>query len=191
MKRHEIEIRGGEIDWKNFSGVERTQIVDGRPQIVNAAGKRGFAVKIDPTKSEVYFDNELVTDPNFGQTLYDLGYRVNIRAGKEDGDPAQYRLPVEIRFPEPGDKNTRYIPKIYQVTTDGREILLDEDTICNLDESDVVRADVLITNSTAIDRKTGEERAKTWCNLAYFWLRERHIGPRAGYMPAGYEEEDA
>ena len=187
MKRHEIEIRCGEIDWKNFSGVERTAIVNGRPQIVNAEGKRGFAAIIDPLKSEIYFDNERVTDPNFGQTLADLGYRVNIRPGREEGDPAQYRLPVEIRFPENDDKNSKYVPRIYQVTPDGREIPLNEYTIRNLDESDVIRADILITNSTSIDKKTGEERAKTWCNLAYFWLRERHIGP--GYQPSDYEED--
>lgn len=188
MKRHEIEIVGGQIDWKNFTGVERTQIVNGRPQIVNAEGKRGFAAIIDPVNSQIYFDGELVTDPDFGQTLFEMGYKVNIRPGKEEGDPATYRLPVEIKFPEE-PQNSRYVPRIYQVTPDGRKIPQDESTIRNFDEVDILKANFKITNSTSIDRNTGEERAKTWCNYGYFWVREDRLDPDYDrYMSVSNEE---
>lgn len=180
MERHQIDIIGGEIDWKNFSGVERKAVVKGRMQIVNAAGKRGFAAIIDPLRSKVYFDGELITDPDFGQRLFELGYKVNIRAGREEGEPSVYRLPVEVRFPDdPNDpKYQRFVPHLYQVTEDGREIPMDEHTICNFDESDIDKVNITITNSTSIDKDTGEERAKTWCNKGYFWVREDRISPR-------------
>lgn len=183
MKRHKLEIIGGQIDWKNFAGAERTANVNGRMQVVNAEGKRGFAAIIDPENSEVYFDDEPITDPDFGQTLANMGYRVSVRPGREEGDRPTYRLPVEVRYPDDKSDNPRYVPQMYLVKPGRKPILLDENSVHQLDEVDILKANLCITNSTSIDRNTGEERAKTWCNEAYFWINQSRISMEFEDMP--------
>lgn len=175
IERHLIAIKGAHIFWKNFTGIERRAMSKGRMQIVNGEGKRNFNVIIDPTDSEFYFDGQLVTDPNFGQVLADMGYRVAVMTGKEEGDPVKYRLQVEVRYPEDrkdagDDSNTRFIPKLNVINDDGSKTPLYYDTVHELDECDIVRANIEINNSTKIDRNTGEEYAKCWCNKGNFWL---------------------
>ena len=176
MERHTLEVLGGKIDWKNFAGAERSAMVNGRMQIVNAEGKRGFAAIIDPMNSEVYFDGERITDPDFGQQLSEMGFKVSIRPARDEGGVATYRLPVEIRYPDEEHRdNTRYIPQIYMVTGASNRQLLDPEDLHLLDGSDVVKANYVITNSTGHDRNTGEEYAKTWCNEGYFWINRTRV----------------
>ena len=181
MKRYSIEIKNAQILFKNFSGQEKQAMVKGHMQIVNEAGKRNFSVILDPEKSEIYFGEpgktELVTDPDFGRTLADLGYRVTVRPGKEEGDHEEYRLAIEVRYPKPTDKYNNYSPELFLVVPGKKPVLLDEDTVgSTLDRCEIVRADIVINNSTTIDRNTGEERAKCWCNEGYFTIRKSRIG---------------
>lgn len=169
MERHLIAIKNAKLMWKNFSGVERKAMVNGRMSIVNEAGKRNFNVIIDPVNSEVYFDGQLITDPDFGQTLSDMGYKVAVMPAKDEGDYAKYRMQVEVRYPDEGDSNPRFVPKLNIVNDDGSKTLLFPDTVHELDECDIVHANIEINNSTSHSRD-GKEQAKCWCNKGNFWL---------------------
>ena len=171
VARNTIEILGGKIDWKNFAGSERKAMVNGRLQVVNAEGKRGFAAVIDPEHSEIFFNNERITDPNFGQTLADMGYRVKIYPGREEGEPARYLLPVEVRYPDEEHRETsKFVPRMYMVNRYNEPELFDERDLFQFDESDIDKCNIVITNSTGRDQKTGEEYPKAWCNKGYFWI---------------------
>ena len=174
IERHLIEIKNARIFWKNFTGVERRVMVKGRMQVVNGEGKRNFNVVIDPENSEFYFDKQRITDPNFGQIMAEMGYRVVVMPGKEEGEPSKYRLQVEVRYPEDrkdsSDGNTKFVPKLSIINDDGSKTPLFYNTVHELDECDVERCNIEINNSTGHDQNTGEEYAKCWCNKGNFWL---------------------
>lgn len=160
-KRNMLEIENAQILFPNFAGREKTAIVNGRQKIVNEAGKRNFNVALDPEKSDIYWNGERVTNPDFGQELANLGFNVIVRPGKEEGDPVQYRLPVAISY---GPERS---PMLYLVTNE-KKVLLDEESVGNLDYADIIRANVVINNGRSYISNSGEEKVKAWCNEGYF-----------------------
>lgn len=166
--RTTIEIFNAIVLNRNLAGLEKRK--DGR--VVNDAGNRNFNVILDPERSEIYYNGELVTDPDFGQTLADLGYNVRLVPGKEEGDPVMYRLPVAVSF------KSEYKPQIYMVAN-GKPRLTDEDTICELDQVDLSNVDIVINpGKPYINNKTGKEGIKAWCNKGYFTVMQSRIDAR-------------
>ena len=170
ISRNLLEIENAQILFKNFSGRKKTAIVNGHEKVVNEEGKRNFNVILDPEKSDIYWNGEKVTNPDFGQELANLGFNVTIRPGTEEGDGPQYRLPVHVAF----DKVS---PEIYLVTGN-KKVILDEDSIACLDTADIIKADISINNGRAYLSNSGEEKVKAWCNIGYFNIAQSRFASK-------------
>lgn len=109
------------IGYRNFSGVERINRNTGR--IINKEGKRNFAIFLDEQTA-----NQLLQD----------GWNVKTRQNDYHGEvTVRYFLPVKVDF------EGRYKPKVVQIIDDSKE-LLNEETVQDLDEMDILGADVCI-----------------------------------------------
>ena len=164
MARNLLEIENANIIYKNFSGLEKKAMKNGSMRVVNDAGNRNITVAIDPEKSSIYWNGELVTNPDFGKELADLGYNISIKPGQNEGDPVQYRLQVAISY------NGPIQPKLYMVTRNNKPLLMDEDMINELDGADIIKADLAINNGKPYINNNGDERVKAWCNEGYFTI---------------------
>lgn len=162
MARQLIEIENADIIFKNFSGAEKKAVKNGAMRVVNDAGNRNFTVNIDPAKSNIYYNGELVTDPDFGLTLADEGFNITVKPGREEGDPAQYRLQVAVSY------NGPIQPKLYQINRNNRPIPLTEQTVNDLDGVDIVMAKIVINSGKPYINDNGEKKVKAWCNEGYF-----------------------
>lgn len=166
--RNKLEIFNAQIVYSNFAGLEKKK--DGRT--VNDAGNRNFNVILDPEKSEIYWNGEIVTNPDFGQELVELGFNVKLKPGREEGDPMQYKLPVAVSY------KSDIKPDMNIVVGNKIEPLY-EDTIGQLDMLEISRADIEINNGkTYIDSHTGQEKVKAWCNKGFFHIVPSRLDQR-------------
>jgi len=170
MSRNLLEIENAQIMFKNFSGQEKQAMVNGRMKIVNEAGKRNFNVLIDPEKSTIYWNGELVTNPDFGQELANLGFNIILRPGKEEGEGPQYRLPVHVGF-------DNFVPDLYLVTGN-KKVKLDAESIDCLDNADIITADISINNGRSYVGNDGKEKVKAWCNIGYFTIEQNRFASK-------------
>lgn len=161
--RNLLEIANAQIIFKNFSGREKTAIVNGRQKVVNDAGRRNFQVILDPEQSEIWWNGERVSNPDFGQELAEIGFNITAKPGREEGDPVQYRLPVAVSY----DSNIS--PKLYLISN-GNKVLIDAETIDSLDYMDIIKADIVINNGRPYENNNGRMMVKAWCNEGYFTL---------------------
>ena len=175
--RNKLEIFNAQIVYSNFAGLEKK---DKNGRVVNDAGNRNFNVILDPEKSEIYWNGELVTNPDFGQELADMGWNVKLKPGQEEGDPVQYKLPVAVSY-----KNADMRPDLNLVVK-GKTEALHEDTVGQLDGLEISSAAIEINNGkTYIDSRTGQERVKAWCNKGFFNVIPSRLDQRYRY-----QEED-
>ena len=163
--RNLLEIANAQIIFRNFSGREKTAIVNGRQKVVNDQGKRNFTVILDPEKSEIYWNGERVTNPDFGQELAEIGYNVSVKPGKEEGEPAQYRLPVAITY------ESSIAPKLYLISR-GKKVLMDAAMVDSLDYADLLKVDIAINNGRPYENNNGKTMVKAWCNEGYFTIAQ-------------------
>lgn len=174
MARNTLEIFGAIILNRNLAGLEKRK--DGR--VVNDEGNRNFNVILDPIQSEMYWNGERVTNPDFGQELAKLGFNVKLQPGRNEEEPTKYKLPVSVSF------KSQYQPEIY-IRANGKNRLCDEDTIAELDRVDLKNVDIVINSGKPyINNKTGQEMLKAWCNKGYFTIIPSRIDSR-------YAEEEA
>lgn len=171
--RNKLEIFNAQIVYSNFAGLERK---DKNGRVVNDAGNRNFNVILDPEKSEIYWNGELVTDPDFGQTLADLGFNVKLKPGREEGDPMQYKLPVSVSYKSA-------IKPDLNLVVNGKTEPLFEDTVDTLDGLEISTADIEINNGKPyIDSHTGQEKVKAWCNKGFFNVIPSRLDQRYRYQ---------
>lgn len=170
MNRNLLEIANAQIIFKNFSGREKTATVGGRTKVVNEEGKRNFNVVLDPEKSDIFWNGEQVTNPDFGQELANLGFNVTVRPGNEDGEGPQYRLPVHIAF-------DNVVPDIYLISGN-KKTKLNEESIGVLDMADIVSADISINNGRPYTGNDGREKVKAWCNIGYFTITQSRFASK-------------
>lgn len=116
VERNEL-LENVKLTFRNFRGLERT---DSKGRIVNAAGKRNFSVILDEAMAE------------------DLDYKGwNVKRSEYDG-MVRYTLPVTVAF-------TGRPPKILmKAEGESKGVVLSEDTVGQLDYSDILRADLII-----------------------------------------------
>ena len=176
--RNILEIANAQIRYKNFSGQEKTAIVNGSKRVVNDQGNRNFTVILDPEKSDIWWNGEKVTNPDFGLELAEIGYNVTVRPPREEGDSPEYRLQVAVSY------NSAVKPKLYMVT-DRAKLLMNEDSVCEIDLADINKADIVINNGKPYWNSTkNRDMVKAWCNEGYFTLaRSRFV--------SDYEFDDA
>ena len=178
-KRNSMVINNVKVEYRNFAGREKTAMRNGREQIVNEEGKRNITIRLDPVASEIYFNDELVTNPDFGSELTNPGldFKVSFKPGREEGDPGKYLLQVEFSFiadylrrgKTPKKKTD---PEFYMVVGNNDPIPLDADTIDHLDFADIVGGTVWLNDQKPYTLTDGTTRNKFWCNKAYFVVRE-------------------
>lgn len=110
-------IEDGKIlrgSYRNFSGAATKY---------NREGRRNFCV---------YIDNE-----EDAQKLIDDGWNVHIQSPREEGDEVKYFIQVALNY------DGQYPPKVYMVTKKNK-VLLDEETIGELDSAEIKTADITI-----------------------------------------------
>lgn len=106
----------------------------GRADKYNREGDRNFAV--------------LIPDEALAESLVAEGWNVRIRPPREDGDAPFMYLPVKVKFNDRG-------PNVYLVTGD-RMNKLDEDSVCCLDNVDILSVDMdLRPYNWEVNGKTG------------------------------------
>ena len=164
INRNTLEIENAQLRFRNFSGTEKQAMVNNRMTIVNDRGNRNFNVILDPEASNIYWNDELVTNPNFGLELASLGFSVSVKPGREEGESDEYRLPVHIGF-------GNITPELYMITGN-KKIRLTEENIGVLDGADIIKADISINNGRPYVAKDGTEKVKAWCNVGFFTVAQ-------------------
>lgn len=170
--RNTLEIGNAQILFRNFAGRRKTQIVNGRETVVNDEGKRNFTVILDPEKSDIFWNGEQVMDPDFGQFLADMddAWNVTVKPGKEEGEGPQYRLSVAISY------DSSIQPELYMIVGN-KKVLMDAETIGNLDYADIIKADIVINSGRPYEsQRRGRSMVKAWCNRGYFTIMQDRFG---------------
>ena len=114
-----LRINDAEIMYKNFSG---------KVSKYNPNGNRSVTIVV-PTQE-------------IAERLLDEGWNVKTKyvASDPDADP-KYILELKIKY-DP------YPPEIYMVMMDSKKkVLLDEETVGNLDRSEIINADIIVRPS--------------------------------------------
>ena len=171
IRRNTIEIENAQLRFKNFSGIEKQANVNGRQTIVNDRGNRNFNVILNPEISKIYWNGELVTNPDFGLELANLGFSVSVKPGREEGEAAEYRLPVHVGF-------GNITPELYMIVAGKPKIRLDEESIGALDGADIIQADITINNGRPYQGRDGSDKVKAWCNVGYFTVAQSRFAAK-------------
>lgn len=115
--------------WKprNFRGMER--IVNG--QVVNREGERNFCIFLDPEQVDC---EQLIAD----------GWNIQKSVNPKDpqAEPS-YMLRVKVRYHQEGTDLARLNPKVLECTSNG-EMMMDEENIGDLDNAQIIKANVTI-----------------------------------------------
>lgn len=178
-KRNSMVINNVKVEYRNFAGRRKTVIKNGIERVVNDEGNRNFTVSLDPEKSEMYFNDEHVTNPDFGSELQNPGldFKVTFKPGQEEGEPGKYLLQCNLNYiadyirkgKEPKKKSD---PEFYMVVGNNEPILLDADTVDQLDFADIIGGTIWLNDQKPYTLNDGTIRNKFWCNKAYFVVRE-------------------
>ena len=123
-----LVIENADIRWKNFTG---------RESKFNPAGKRTFALFLDPEDLDLIDD--LVAD----------GWNVRKREFEDTDRPIEYYITIEVNF-------DYYQPPIVKMIQGHHGLVLDENTVGRLDSTLITKADVVIRpRHWEVNGKTG------------------------------------
>ena len=127
MKKDNLIIEGAKIIFKNFAGEEGQY---------NRAGDRNFSVVID--------------DADLAATLIEDGWNLKPLKKRDPDDEQAYHLKVAVNM------GGNWPAKLYLVNRRGRPNRLDEDTVSELDISELGKVDLTINPSNwEVNGKTG------------------------------------
>ena len=176
--RNEMIINGVVLAFRNFAGRRKTVIKNGREQVVNDEGNRNFTVNLDPEKSEIVLNGDPIDDPAaLAEILGESFHKITFKPGNEEGDPGQYRLQCNFSYIEDYIRKGKQVkkqsdPEFYLVVGNKKPILLDADTVNELDFDDIIGGTVWLNDQRPYPLNDGSMRNKFWCNKAYFVIRE-------------------
>lgn len=106
----------------------------GKPSAFNREGDRNFSL--------------VIPNIEIADTLKDKGWNIKIKPPREEGDEPFITMPVKIKFNDRG-------PRVY-LETGNNLVRLDEESICCLDNVDIVKVDMDIRPyDWEINGKTG------------------------------------
>ena len=106
-----LQIDDARIIFRNFSGAGTKY---------NRPGDRNFSV--------------LITDQEIADKLMEAGWKVKIKAPRDEDDIPFMHLPVKVKFNDRG-------PNVYLITN-GNQVKLDEESIDCLDNVDIISVDL-------------------------------------------------
>jgi len=176
--KNEIVINAVRLAFRNFAGRRKTVIKNGRETIVNDEGNRNFTVNLDTENSEIYLNNQLVEDPSvLAEILQEAFHKISFKPGLEEGDPGQYRLQCNFSYIDDYVKRGKPVkkqsdPEFYLVVGNRKPVLLDAETVNELDFDDIIGGTVWLNDQRPYPLNDGSMRNKFWCNKAYFVIRE-------------------
>lgn len=147
-------LKNVDIKYRNFAG---------RAGQYNQHGKRLFSA---------FLSDEIADE------MTKAGWNVKCLIPKEEGDPQQCHLPVEIRFP--GKDEDMRPPKVVMISSMGRT-LLDEETIQLLDFADIKEADLII-NPYNWD-VNGKQGVKAYLHSLYVTINEDELELKYANVP--------
>lgn len=109
--RDVLQMDDVRLTYKNFTGVGSAY---------NREGDRGFSI--------------IIPDMETAQELMDMGWKVKIKAPREEGDLPFIHMPIKVKFNGRG-------PNIY-LRSGNKEVLLSEDTVECLDRISMKQVDL-------------------------------------------------
>lgn len=104
----------------------------------------------------------LILDQDIAEKLIDEGWNVSVQPPKEDGDSTRYYLDVAVKF-------EKYPPVVKLVTSRGIT-QLDADTVGQLDQANIINADIVVTPYHW--HFNNDEGIKAYLKTGYFTIEE-------------------
>lgn len=132
----------------------------GRKTKGNPSGSKGFAVVLDP---------EVVPD------LEKDGWPVKVLAARDEGGEDTYIMNVTVRY-------DNIEPQIYMVTKK-KKTLLNDETVCNLDASEIQNVDLMIT--PYVWEVNGKSGVKPYVKIMYVTVIEDEFAEKYDFPELG------
>lgn len=152
-----VQIDGARIIYRNFTG---------RGTQYNREGDRNFCVVID--------------DEDVANHLLEEGFNVKIKQPREDGESPFMYLKVNVKYHPQTSDLARLNPQAVLVTGRNR-VNLDEESVCCLDNIDILNVDMDISGSNwNINGKTGKSA----------YLSKIYVTQEVDRFAARYAEEE-
>jgi len=160
VKKYKVEsnvvIENARIIFRNFSGKE------GR---YNPAGQRNFA---------------LLLEPDIAETLKKDGWNVKYLKPREEGDPEQAYMKVNVAYGGPRD------PEIILIAESGKRHLYEE-TVSMLDWADVKTIDMIISPYNW--EVAGKSGVAAYLRKMYITIIEDELASKYNIAPGDVEDD--
>lgn len=142
---------------------------------------RNFSGKPDRFDKVGHKNFNVILDPEQADKLSRDGWNVKVRHDSRDPDgDDMFLLPVEIKYEV-------YPPKIYMIT-EKNKILLDEDTVGQLDDAEIKNIDLVIRPySWEVNGKTG---VKAYVRKMYVTIEEDVFASKYNFNDEPMEDDD-
>lgn len=142
---------------------------------------RNFSGKPDRFDKVGHKNFNVILDPEQADKLSRDGWNVKVRHDSRDPDSDDmFLLPVEIKYEV-------YPPKIYMIT-EKNKILLDEDTVGQLDDAEIKNIDLVIRPySWEVNGKTG---VKAYVRKMYVTIEEDIFASKYNFNDEPMEDDD-
>lgn len=158
LPRGVIMMEDAELYFRNFAG-RRTDF--------NDEGKRNFHIRIR--------EQEIVDQ------LLEEGFNVKIKDSRDGSEEPFMTLKVNVKYHPPGHEFERLNP--VAVLMSGRNrIELDEESIADLDDVYIIKADLYLTGSNWTNRMGGSGRSA--------YLKKIYVTQDVDILDARYAEEE-
>lgn len=174
--------------YRNFSGADKGY---GRLD----PGKGSFNIRFtEKTTLRVTDDDnrkvEFVGD-DVPKYLADEGWNVRIHSPRDEEDEAFYFMSVKFAFRNREGNPVSKAPAMYRVSADRNNemVRLSERSVANLDEADILSADVKLSANTNFQMFDQTGKASAYLRDGYFICEEDYFNSRYAYKEPDDTEE--
>lgn len=145
-----IILRDVKVMSKNFSGMEK--IYNGRT--VNTKGSRNFCPELPE---------------NLALQMKEEGWNVKHTNPQDPDEPVRYYIQVALQFRDRYGEPVRpkFRPKVVRVDSHGDHIMLNEETVEELDDDEIIKANIKIRG-----REYEPGKIKAYAKVLYAWVDE-------------------
>lgn len=99
----------------------------------------------DKYKSSTRKGNLIIPDADFAQQLADMGFNIKMTRPRDDDDPDTFEPEYFVSIIVNYGPNRRLWPKVYLVGSDRHPVLLDEDTVGEIDDLWISNVNVVLS----------------------------------------------